>query len=492
MSVTISPLISSVTVANTTVNDILMNCTVTLAGDGRASTFDLSLFDTHNSYTNTFKAGDEVAVSVAKSVGSLTNIFTGLVDRTKIDRPEKNVTIFSLGGADYSTKLMNTIVPGQQDTGSYHSDSIVRQSGWSISEILDDLMSKHVPDITTNNVTHVSNTILPDVVFNYQPLSDCIKELADYAPLYTFYVDGNKDLHFFFEEARDSGVILDNTLIRSLTVEVDTENTKNRAYILGGDELLIDINNTTASASVTTFDFWRASRKTLSQVDLRDLQLYISKTGNPPTDFEGEIRETNGNNPTGSVVKIFSIPKSKILNAGWYQANINYHPINTGKDHWIIAYKSGGDSSNTYNWFHNNSTDGSISTSTDGTSWSNTSSTYTFAAKTIYGKPLVLISEDDPSIKKYGAFETTISQPNITRRDQADIIGRQYMRQSARARKELRMSIFPPDQILLPGQTVYVSDTPTSTSGNFLITEITYSIKGYETYDVGLRCFGQA
>jgi hypothetical protein len=483
---TVSPLIASVTVNNTTVNNELIDCTLTLAGDGRASTFDITLADNDNQY-NTLVPGNNVAVSVAKSVASLTTIFQGVVERTKRKRPDANVTYLTLSGTDYSTNLLNKIV-----TAEYHSDTAVRLSGWSVSEIIDDLMTTYAPDITTNNVTAVSSTIIPDIVFNYQPLSDCVRELADYAPLFTFYVDGNKDLHFFFEEGRSSGITLDGTNIRSFDVETDIQNTKNYIYIIGGDELKIDVNNDgVGGGSVTTYDFWRAVQFQPTETDLKELRVYVSKDGNPTMDLDGEIREDNGSDsPSGSLIQIFQIPKSRILNAGFYSALINFKPLNTAQKHWLILYSSGGDASNTYNWFHDGGSSGTIATSVDGVTWSTSATTYTLASQTVYAQPLLFISQDDDSVTKYGQLETVIAKPTITRRDQAELIGQKHKKQYARARKEFRLSIVPPDQIINPGETVTIVDTPTNTSGSFLVTQTEYHIRGYETYDMSLRAFG--
>ena len=490
MPLTIAPLLASITITSTTTYtpaNNLLECNLSISADGRASKFDILLDNRTNTYTN-IQPGEIVDISVGKSLSSMQALFSGVIERKEISRPSLNQNYLTLGGTDYSVKLLNTIVPGTRgDTGSYHPD-LNHQSGWFIDQIVIDLVSKHTPEITTNNVNSTSSYIR-DLMFSYIPLSDALKELADLAPLYNYYVDNTKDLHFFYEETKDSGVTIDTSLIKSLTIETDIQNTKNRVFFLGGDRSFTDISYTGVSSSINTYSAYQAVQFTPVQPILKELWLHIGKTGSPAVELRGEVLQDSGDQPKGAVLRLFSIDAAKIAAADWHIVNIDYEPLQTGVKHWVVIYISPNhDVNNTYTWSHDGGTSGVNASAYDGLTWTVRTSSYRPAIKTIYTEPIVTIGED-ASVSKYGALETTISKPDINDFDQANAMGQRYAMQYGKARTEINASIYPPDNLPTPGHLITLSDSVSGASGQYIVTQMDYNIQGVETHDLSMRCF---
>lgn len=474
----------------------MLECIISLSADGRASTFDLLLDNRTGQYTS-IPPNAEVTITGGKTGYSVSTIFVGIVEGRVVERATKNVNYLRLRGTDYSFKLLNTIVPGSRtDTGVYQLEAgdVNRRSGWFISDIVFDLVTKHAADITvTSGVSGSvvsSSTYISPIVFNYKPLSDCIKELADLAPLYNFYVDGAKTLQFFYEQNKDSGITIDDTLIKSIEIETDIQNTKNVIYALGGDQSVTDVSYTGAGFTISTHSAWHGIQFTPSQPSLSEVWLNVGRTGNPPIDLQGEIVIDNNNAPTGAKIAVFSIPASKIATSpDWRIATINYEPLQVGTKHWVVLYYSGGNSTNTYNWAHDGGTSGVNAVGADGINWTVTSSSYRPNILTKYRKPIIHKAVDEKSVINIGALETSISQPDIYNYEQLIAYASRALAQYGKARVQVKASIYPPDRLPTPGQLITVSDSVSGASGLYVVTEMEYTIRGYEAHNIDMKAF---
>ena len=105
-----------------------------------------------------------------------------------------------------------------------------------------------VADLITNfapaGFTH-TNTVAPDTVnaikFNYISLSQCLQNLANALPGYDWYVDYNKDIHFFQSSSvsapfklGESGLDIDNFIYGSLQFDADQSQIRNTIVVRGG------------------------------------------------------------------------------------------------------------------------------------------------------------------------------------------------------------------------------------------------------------------
>ena len=99
---------------------------------------------------------------------------------------------------------------------------------------------------TVNNVS--TGPTIDEAVFNYRRVSDSIRDLARLVN-YEWYVDENKDIHFFEKETLPAPFdIDDNAVVEKITnfsVSIDNTQIRNRVFVRGGFYL--------ASAAAETF-----------------------------------------------------------------------------------------------------------------------------------------------------------------------------------------------------------------------------------------------
>jgi hypothetical protein len=110
-----------------------------------------------------------------------------------------------------------------------------------VEDIIADLLAKYPCGITGVNVMP-TNKVVEQIAFKYVPLLDCIKQLSDISG-FRWFVDANKDLHFFgFDEGNADTVFstttaggLQSNILRDsidLSEEIDAR-TANRVWIIG-------------------------------------------------------------------------------------------------------------------------------------------------------------------------------------------------------------------------------------------------------------------
>lgn len=123
-------------------------------------------------------------------------------------------------GKDYTTDLDSELV-----AGTYTSQTI--------KQIIDDIIPS---GFTTNNV---SGAIIVDKIkFNYQQVSDCIKDLAELVN-YDWYVDYEKDIHFFAKSEKTAPFEItdtsENVIGGTLMIDKSNAQLKNLVYVRGSD-----------------------------------------------------------------------------------------------------------------------------------------------------------------------------------------------------------------------------------------------------------------
>jgi len=112
------------------------------------------------------------------------------------------------------------------------------------ADIVDDLITNFAPaGFTTNNVKR-GNFLIASIKFNYEALTKCLESLAKTIG-WDWYVDVNKDVHFFFattntgsSEINPAPFNIDDTsgniLWPTLDVDMSIANLKNSIYVIGG------------------------------------------------------------------------------------------------------------------------------------------------------------------------------------------------------------------------------------------------------------------
>lgn len=103
------------------------------------------------------------------------------------------------------------------------------------SEILKDLIDNYASDYTYSNVNTTETNVT--ISWNNKPLFDCITDLCD-ASGYDFYVDENKDVHFFEKNSilNTDDVVVPDNVINVSGLGKDSSPVRNRVRVIGRDE----------------------------------------------------------------------------------------------------------------------------------------------------------------------------------------------------------------------------------------------------------------
>lgn len=112
-------------------------------------------------------------------------------------------------------------------------------TGETADDIIADMIDSFADGLgfTTTNVN--APIIVDKIVFNYLPISKCLEKLADYLQSYDWYVDYDKDIHFFNTNTETSPFDLTDTngkyIFNSLNIKNESHQIRNEIYIRGGE-----------------------------------------------------------------------------------------------------------------------------------------------------------------------------------------------------------------------------------------------------------------
>jgi len=152
-------------------------------------------------------------------------IFGGNIKRiTEKVRTDK-ILVYEIECADY-TRLMD-----KKRIAALYTNQ-------TVNYIINDLKNRYFPDFTINNVNCPIQ--ISYISFNYEIPSQCLDRLAELTG-YDWYVDYNKDIHFFDRGNNPAPFNLDDNngkyIFDSLTLNRDTSQLRNSIYIRGGEFL---------------------------------------------------------------------------------------------------------------------------------------------------------------------------------------------------------------------------------------------------------------
>jgi hypothetical protein len=133
------------------------------------------------------------------------------------------------------------------DWGFLLDSKVVKKNyaGMDPHDIVVDLVANFCPAGFTTNHVQVGNFLVSTIRFNYQQPSKCLEALAKQVG-WDWYVDPNKDVHFYFAEGNVGAsseitaapIIIDDTSgdieWPTLDVQIDITNMKNAVYVVGG------------------------------------------------------------------------------------------------------------------------------------------------------------------------------------------------------------------------------------------------------------------
>ncbi len=109
-------------------------------------------------------------------------------------------------------------------------------SNQTVSQIIASINSTYLTGFTTNNVN--CSVVIKYVAFNYEAPSKCLQQLADLVG-YDWYVDEDKDIHFFAKNDNTAPFELNDTEgnfnFDSLQIRRDIKQLRNSVYVRGGE-----------------------------------------------------------------------------------------------------------------------------------------------------------------------------------------------------------------------------------------------------------------
>lgn len=179
-----------------------------------ANTCSFEIVDT---YTNKPTEGQEVEITFDAS-----KIFNGRITSVESEKLSGTDFLFYVECIDWQCDLDKKMV-----VETYTNETLY--------DIIDDINTKYLSGFTITNVENPGPTI-DRVQFNYQYPSECFQELCDSYIGYDWYVDYDKDIHFFPVETNDAPIELldDGEEFNDLKFTVDKSQVANRIWIRGG------------------------------------------------------------------------------------------------------------------------------------------------------------------------------------------------------------------------------------------------------------------
>jgi len=140
-------------------------------------------------------------------------------------------------------------------------------SATEISVIVKDIISKYAPSfITTTNVV-TTPVILDRIAFNFVSVFDALRQLAELAGDYFFFVDTDGDLNFKIKSQTSTGITLDSTNVTKSDLKLNGDNVKNRIFVYGDRQLVAHPTETFIAdgvGSVFTLDQQPHNTKTIA------------------------------------------------------------------------------------------------------------------------------------------------------------------------------------------------------------------------------------
>lgn len=150
--------------------------------------------------------------------------FGGVIVEVKKSVQEGNVAAYEVVCCDYSQFLDRRLV-------------LERYDDETIENIIKDIIDKYAEGFTYNNVS--CDTVVKTMLFNRLTVSACLDRLAE-AVNYSWYVDYEKDIHFFPRNENPAPFSITDTngsyLQGTLEISDDLSQIRNKVVIRGGEE----------------------------------------------------------------------------------------------------------------------------------------------------------------------------------------------------------------------------------------------------------------
>lgn len=167
-------------------------------------------------------------------------IFGGVVITTA-ETVDGGVKYFKVTCKDYTELLDGTLC-------------VASYSGQTVGFIINDLITNFAAGLGITQVNVTGTFVVNAASFNYISLSQALTQLANAIPGYDWFIDYNKDIHFFTASSYSAPFGLDDTsgnfLTNTLEFDSDQSQIKNSIVVRGGTLLQNAITNNQTSDGV--------------------------------------------------------------------------------------------------------------------------------------------------------------------------------------------------------------------------------------------------
>lgn len=168
---------------------------------------------------------DEVELLQGDTIEVATKIFGGNIVNI-VESAEARKIMYDITVRDYSFAMDAELV-----ARSY--------TGQTVAAIIEDIKDLYLPSgYTTSGVA--CTTVIPAIKFNYLQPSKCFQELAELTG-YDWYVDENRDIHFFGKETAAAPFVLNDTIGTferdTLKIRRSIDQIRNSIFVRGSEML---------------------------------------------------------------------------------------------------------------------------------------------------------------------------------------------------------------------------------------------------------------
>jgi len=380
-----------------------------------ADDFSFDIEDSDGTIRTWLEPGCTIKIYIDTLAVPTTLVLYGMIESTRATQLGADKVIVQARGRE----LFHIIILNRIVTETYLDTEV--------SVIVQDLMEKYAPDVDRVTHVNVTTTTLDDIRFPYRSLKICLDELGRLSG-FTYYSDPTLKLHWVEKETEDSGLTYDQN---DLEAPPELLNTifpvANRVYVIGGEYMQVDQQQTATVDVKFTDDKWYAQSFTPEQANLDQISLFLKRILLPP-DLVVEIRNNDGAGKPGEKLATMTYALDFILTtASWRPVYVGTRLL-IGEKYWIVVKKTG-DAANHYEWSHDDDTAGEYADSDDGVTWVlHDGGDLQFAFKTHYEVPILGTAADYASKNKYLWREIVL--------EDAGIMDRTLARQMAKAKLE--------------------------------------------------------
>ena len=352
----------------------------------RSGSFEIHILNPNGTNDDVVRIGDDVYLYVDEESPATRKVFHGKI--TTIDYTRNSFGAYDLvaKGEDYGTlRFKQTVVTGVND-----------YVGWLVSDIIEDILTKFCPDITTTNVESADfATPIDQIRISWEYVGEAIEKLASIVGA-SFYVDEDDDLHFYDPSELVSQHNIKDRNIINAKIRRDASKAFDKIMVIGGKQKTLDQSETTVTHQSSAInDRQLAFSFTPAVTNLFSIDMHIDKIGIVSEDIQFSIVEDNSGAPTGSTVAYGSFSSATITDTpAWISSSYFDAAVDITKTYWVVIARCGANSSNTYK-FSCDDTATSHKYNTGG-GWSD--ATGILAYRTYYGIQVIKISNADTKI----------------------------------------------------------------------------------------------